>query len=47
MSRGWIDINEVENLLNMAYQDISGDNCDLDFVAGCIAEVLNMLEGEK
>ena len=47
MSRGWIDINEVENKLQKAYeillesQDLEGEEA-----RGYIAEVLNMLEGK-
>jgi len=46
MSRGWIDINEVEKLLDTAYNEITGDDCDIDFVAGCIAEALARVQGD-
>jgi hypothetical protein len=48
MSRGWIDINEVENKLQKAY-DLLLYNNDLESeeALGFIAEALVMLEGDR
>jgi len=41
-----MDITKVEKLLTLAYNDMSSDNFDHDFVAGCIAEALARVQGD-
>lgn len=36
----------IEKLLTAAYQDITSDEVDIDFVAGCLAEALAHLQGD-
>jgi hypothetical protein len=48
MSRGWIDINEVENKLQKAYDLLLYNNdTESEEALGFIAEVLVMLEGKR
>jgi hypothetical protein len=41
-----IDTVKVEKLLTMAYNDMTSDNFDHDFVVGCIAEALARVQGD-
>ena len=42
-----IDITKVEKLLTMAYNDMTSDNFDHDFVVGCLAEALARVQGDS
>jgi polyhydroxyalkanoate synthesis regulator phasin len=48
MSRGWIDINEVENKLQKAYDLLLyNDDLESEEARGFVAEVLAMLNKEE
>jgi len=37
----------VEKLLSEAYNDMTSDNFDYDFVVGCLAEALARVQGDS
>lgn len=39
-------MEEIEKLIEAAYQDITSDDHDADFVAGCLAEALARIQGD-
>jgi hypothetical protein len=48
MSRGWIDINEIENKLQKAYDLLLYNNdTESEEARGFVAEVLAILNGEE
>jgi hypothetical protein len=41
-----MNVEKIEKLLVMAYNDMTSDNFDHDFVSGCIAEALARVQGD-
>jgi hypothetical protein len=40
-------MEQIEKLLTMAYNDMSSDSFDFDFVFGCITEALARVQGDS
>jgi len=42
-----MNTQNIEKLLEAAYQDMTGDDMDHDFVVGCIAEALARIQQDE